>query len=223
MSCQSAKYKTEVKPIVSFIFDDGWENHFKVVKPIFDERNIKCGFAIVKRLVGVNNRLDSVQIKQLNDDGFEILSHSVNHFKMSSNELDVNDAKKEIVQSLYYLRELNCKVNGWVTPMSIMHDDFVPLLGNYEYGFTKSNGLNPIDIEAKKPYKMTRVGLESITLQKAKWLADIAYQKKKPVVFYTHSIDENSKKEEELILLIDYCIEKGYAIGVPNEIFLRYY
>ncbi len=51
MSCGTSNLKQEKKPRVAFIFDDGWVDHFEVINPVFDERKIKCGFAIVKRLV----------------------------------------------------------------------------------------------------------------------------------------------------------------------------
>ncbi|WP_242083689.1 hypothetical protein [Aestuariivivens sediminis] len=91
---------------------------------------------------------------------------------MSSNEIDLRTIKSEIIDSEHYLTELCCEVYGWVTPMSIMNDEFILFLNQYRYPFTKANRLKPI--ETNDPYRLTRISLETTTAEAQKDVLDKA-------------------------------------------------
>ena len=208
-------------PLVSFIFDDGWGSDYTVVRPIFKQRNLRCGFAIVKNLVGREDRLSVAQVKKMSEENFEILAHSVGHFKMSKDNLPLERIQWEVQNSTAFLDSLGCEVRGWVTPMSIMNDKYLPSLNSLAYSFTKSNGFDPID--ETNVHKLTRFGLESTSLQKAITAVSKAYREQKPIVFYAHNILKGTQEEGDLISLIEYCSKNNYQIVTPAKLVEHYY
>lgn len=199
---------------VSFVFDDGWITDYEVVRPIFKERGLKCGFAIVTRLIGVHNRMNESHIKNLNNDGFEILAHSVNHVNMSKDTIPLDYAKNEIIKSKEILLKLDCDIKGWVTPMSIMNDNYIPLLSEYyQYAYTKS-----FDKSVTDKYTQGRYGLESHSLEDAKvFLKSLTNTDR--VVFYAHNVISGSQEERDLKELLNFCITNEYQVTIPRELY----
>lgn len=207
------------KPKIAFIFDDGFISHRDVVKPIFDARGIKGGLAMSNRLIEAFQRLRADELQDFQKDGWEILGHSVNHETMNTSSIGIGykRVEAEVKLNIDQFKSYGFHVDGWVTPSSIMDDSFISALhGRFNYGFTKSNGANPIQDYSDR-YKLPRFSLEQNTLLQAQEAADAAIDNNQVIVFYTHDVTAGSQKETDLIAIVDYCIAQGYEIVTPRE------
>ena len=66
------------KPIM-LTFDDGYDNAYTTAMPLLQKYNLKASFAIITGFVGRPGYMSWEQIKDLKKNGFQIVSHSVNH------------------------------------------------------------------------------------------------------------------------------------------------
>ena len=103
-------------------FDDGWKSHYQYVKPILDKYNIKATFYIVCNYVDNNNnningkRMNWNQIIDLQKDGMDIGSHTMNHVDLeglSNKEIDY-----EIGQSKECLKSHGINASTFAYPFS---------------------------------------------------------------------------------------------------------
>lgn len=81
-SCKTKIRESGKHPTIAFIFDDGCKSDFELIKPLFEQRGIRCGFEIITRLINGDRRLTFENIYTLQKGVFEILPHSVNHFEI---------------------------------------------------------------------------------------------------------------------------------------------
>lgn len=64
---------------VCFTFDDAFAEDFTVVKPILDARGVKGGFPMQTNAPGSVGYMSWAQVKQLHDEGHEIIAHTTDH------------------------------------------------------------------------------------------------------------------------------------------------
>jgi peptidoglycan/xylan/chitin deacetylase (PgdA/CDA1 family) len=72
-------------------FDDGYADNYNYAYPILREEQIPATFFVVSSTVGNNNRMTADQLREMQANGMQIGSHSVNHENlavMSSKEID---------------------------------------------------------------------------------------------------------------------------------------
>lgn len=77
--------------LVTFVFDDGNDSDYDVMKPIFDAQGEVACSAIVTDIVGDEGRLTWVEIAELQAAGWEILNHTKTHTNLTTlNEAQIN-------------------------------------------------------------------------------------------------------------------------------------
>ena len=66
--------------IVVFIDDDGYKDFKTKLKPVFDSKGVKCTLGVITSKVGVDaDKFTVNELKELQNDGYEIVSHSKSH------------------------------------------------------------------------------------------------------------------------------------------------
>ena len=214
--CKDYTFKKR-KAVFAFIFDDG-ESNDEIVKNIFDEYGLKCGFAIYK----TNKRY-----KDFYDEGFEILAHAENPIS-NPNEENV----KNMLQTAYnkvVSMGIGCK--GWVTPSSALDSQYQPLVYDYyEYGFTIYKGAATKDVgipNTQKTYQLWRSSIESLTTEQCKAIIDSAVTNSQLIVFYAHprnlNTGTNNLTTTHVKEIIEYCKGKGYGILTPYDAIRCYF
>lgn len=63
------------RPMVSFVFDDGYATDYTIMRPLFDAQNEVATSAIITRSVGTGSYMTWAQIESLDTDGWEIACH----------------------------------------------------------------------------------------------------------------------------------------------------
>lgn len=214
--CNDYTFKKR-KAVFAFIFDDG-ESNDEIVKNIFDEYGLKCGFAIYN---------SNERYRDFYNEGFEILAHAANPVS-DPNEENV----KNMLQTAYnkiVSMGIGCK--GWVTPSSALDSQFQPLVYDYyEYGFTIYKGAATEDVgipHTQKTYQLWRSSLESLTTEQCKAIIDYAVTNSQLIVFYAHprNLDTgtNNLTTTHVKEIIEYCKDKGYGILLPYDAIRCYF
>ena len=106
------------KPYVTFTFDDGYEEVYTTVLPIFRKYNIPATAYIIAGAVGghFGNQkiMEWQQIRELQSNGWEIGSHTIFHKKLT--ELSYEQINAELEFSKIVLIEKGLKVNTLAIP-----------------------------------------------------------------------------------------------------------
>jgi Polysaccharide deacetylase len=108
--------------VVILNFDDGRKNQFTEAKPILDTYGFKATFYVVCNYIGNKpGYMDWNEVKQLNQEGHDIGSHSMNHLHLD--ELSKKNVKFEVAQSKKCLEDHGIVVTSFAYPFNQGSDD----------------------------------------------------------------------------------------------------
>lgn len=218
------------KPTFAFIFDDGTDGDINI-KALFDSYGFKCGFALIGEQTYLNTRKERYLSYQ--DDGYEILSHSVNATAFST-VTDLTTAESYLKNSLSVLKSTGFDVKGWVTPSTWLLSDQLPLVEKYyQYGYGHLSGTPEttayhqfIGLDIRQ---LDRWGLEGHTIEQTMAKIDEATQNNAYMIFYGHAYPstENNMTVENMATILTYLKTKSdngeIMVGTPNETINNYY
>jgi peptidoglycan/xylan/chitin deacetylase (PgdA/CDA1 family) len=151
------KQPLPAKPII-ITFDDGWADNIIAYNKL-KELGMIGNFAIVSNFIDKPGRLTSAQVKEFNDNGMEISSHSVSHGNLSL--MTAANLKNELVNSKKTLEELIGKeVNTIVYPTGAYNNAVIDAAkaAGYQFGTNTKGFVDTQDL--KKPFELTRVRVE---------------------------------------------------------------
>lgn len=190
------------KPLFTFVFDDGNETDYLVAKDIFKTRGEVACSAVVTDRINTENYLTASQLLELQNDGWEILSHTKSHPNLR--ELSGDRIETEMSQSKATLEKLGIKVRNLVYPFNMNNDLVRNIAGKY-YRSARGGRSMPnqyvIDGYELKSYSVTH------NVDKMKAYIDKAYSEKKWLIFYHHGIKGKIK------------ISNKKGAFIPGEIF----
>ncbi len=207
---------------ITFHFDDGYISHYNKVFPLFRKYGVKGCIAILADNRKWYNMSDE-QALEMQDAGWEILSHSIKHVKMT--EFDLKLGKEEIVLSKQILEQKGFNIKTFITPMSVCNSLYRPLLqANYEAAFTVYTNSKELPIEElviKRPfncYELNRACMSGKTIDELKQYVDYVAQNDAWLNFYDHDIAVGENiTEETLEKLLVYCKSSGVEIVTVYE------
>lgn len=116
------------KGIITFSFDDGWSSQYTNAVPMLSAANIPASFHIITSETEGDDSyyMSSTTIRRLQEQGFEVGSHTVNHCNLKTgrcpdgtpaNKLDPLTVEEELTQSKLALEELGIRtVDTFVYP-----------------------------------------------------------------------------------------------------------
>lgn len=196
-------------PIVSFTFDDNFLDQTSVL-----ERKGVCGtIAFTMSL-----RMNLAEMHRLEDNGWEIASHSLNHNK---------SIESEYSESKEYLKRLGFNVMGFITPgggANFEQDgwarkyyewarDVVIFEENFSYNWALCN-FPPLTV-----FHLKGVQTEGHSLMKMKEIVDTANAGKFWVIWMIH---KNDITDADLSSLINYIQSKGIEILTVKETLIKF-
>ncbi|WP_181391955.1 polysaccharide deacetylase family protein [Deinococcus irradiatisoli] len=143
---------------VTFVADDGYQQDWTILRPIFKEAGVPFVSAVITNSIGHASNTSLDQIKQLAADGDEIVSHTVTHPDLNT----LNDAMldAELKDSQAALAAAGLPTNHVVYPMGDTSERVEQAASKYyQLGVGVGNGLN--DPKALERYDLHRVALGS--------------------------------------------------------------
>lgn len=156
MKARKGKLELPEKPII-LTFDDGYDDNYYEMLPILEAHGMKAVVYMVTNMIGQPGYLTWEQLREMQNRGVEIGSHTANHVPLT--ELPPEERNDELK-----LSKLILEWNGIKTVFSLSYpngkyDDSLPgLLKENEYltAVTGDAGLNTFQTN---PYLMQRVNI----------------------------------------------------------------
>ncbi len=188
-SCAGVSAKKDIaaanaRPIVTFVFDDGNDTDYTVAKDVFKAQNAVACTAVVTDRVNTENHLSVSQLKELQDAGWEIMSHTESHPNLKS--LSEDQIDKELSGSKAALEAWGFSVKNLVYPYNKNNELVRKVAAKYyrsaRGGRSMLNSM-PLEMYELKSYSLKH------DISKMKDYIDNAYSEKKWLVFYHHQID----------------------------------
>jgi len=155
----------EISGQVAISFDDAFSGSFLYGYPLLKKYGFIATYFISTGYIGKSHDYLSIeQVRILNENGFEIGSHTINHKDLSS--LDRNDLEKEIVESKKYIESLGIKVNLFAFPYGKNNNisiEAIKIVKKAGYiCCCSTTGYSGINIEKFNPFYLTRTGINNI-------------------------------------------------------------
>lgn len=213
-----------IRPVVSFIDDDGASAFLTKLKPIFDSKGIKTALAVSTAGIGnVSWMMTWQEILDLYGEGYEIMSHSHNDKNM--NTMDTSETEYELAQSRFELESRGIDVESFVYVEGAGGTDEQKQLVRKYY---RSAYVTTLDGFQKKPLRDYTIARKNAvnktvetnpTLQELKDLVDYAEANNEWVVFTTHVAYAGMDNTQLQVIsdLIDYIQSKGIEILTPSK------
>ncbi|MBE5874983.1 MAG: hypothetical protein E7287_11380 [Lachnospiraceae bacterium] len=209
---------------ISFHFDDGHMSHYEQAFKVFQEAGVAGCLALSISCFKNNTRITMEQALEMQEKGWEILCHSMNHIRMRE-PLPAEVMETEIVECKYWLEKEGIHIRQYVTPMSECHESMMPLLReHYEAAFTvyKNSAEEPIEqLVLQRPvqrYRLNRACLAKHSLDELKAYVDYVTEHDSWLVFYDHDLGVNGNITAQMLKkLLDYCKLKNVDIVTSSE------
>ena len=211
LNSNKISYVSSTSGTVVFIDDDGYNQVLSILKPIYDEKGIKCSIAIPSSRVGQSGYLTLTQLKELQTQGFEILSHGYTHGDLTTLSADSLETHFKNFTSYFRGNGLESGAKYIVYPGNLVNTKVKNVAKKYcKGGFGGSLNINPSTIET---FEIKRIDVLQKTLDEIKGLIDIAKNEKKLLVLYTHAwLLTTDDKIQLLKDVIDYVKSSGVEI-----------
>lgn len=171
-------------PLLTFIFDDGNETDYSVARGIFAAEGAVACSAVVTDRVDQPGFLKASQLVELQQQGWEILSHTVSHPRL--NELTDERLEFELSQSRARLEALGVSVKNLVYPMN-MNNERVRSVARKYYRSSRG-GTNQLNTGNTDPYWLKSFRITP-SLEQMKPLVDQAHAEGRWLIIYLHNID----------------------------------
>ncbi len=156
------------KPVI-LTFDDGYESNYTELLPILEQRGLKATVFMVGNDIGKKNYMSWQQLKDMENRGIEIGSHTANHLPLT--EMPADKAREEVK-----LSKLLMEWNGMKTiyTLSYPNGKYTPDMGEmlkeeeYLAAVTGDAGLNTFETD---PYQLQRINIPHPTfgINEFKW------------------------------------------------------
>lgn len=153
---RKGKQELPEKPII-LSFDDGYEDNYRVILPMLEERGMKAVFYVVTNDIGLPGYMTWDNLFDMERRGMEIGSHTANHIPLT--ELPPEKQRDELRLSKLMLEWKGLKtIYSFSYPNGAYDAGIVAMLQEEEYltAVTGDAGLND---RATNPYLLRRVNI----------------------------------------------------------------
>ena len=222
--------RKNVRPIVSFLDDDGGVPAYTKLKPIAEEYGIPFTLGIITSHTLFSEENRHMLHELVDDYGFEVASHSRSHSSLSS--LSYQEQDDELRLSKQDLEEAGFDVHTFVYPHGHYNADTLDIVPKYyESGFLF--GASTLNDSPINTYRLGRVRFDPVNPNNALWWykrkVDEAIRDKQWIVFATHTDTRTEvghwlegEQIEMLKELIEYIQSQNVEIMTCHEAFKRF-
>lgn len=202
---------------VSFIFDDGYDSVRTVLAPLFASYGAKFGAAIPVSYVGSPGRLTYQTLAEFSRTGNEILNHATSGDVMSTPDKGYGGVKAELGTCWDTLNRLGIPNTGFVTPSSVLHENYNDVILEYcDYAFTKA-ALNTPILPGTNPHALHRFNLSGNSEANCVAAIDALVDVRGAIVFYAHDIADGGTDYLKIEAILARCAEVGIPVLSPRK------
>lgn len=201
--------------LITFVFDDGNTTDYVDMKPIFDKYKVPACCAVVTNEIGEN--LTIKQLREMEKDGWEIMSHSKTHPILS--ELPEEEIIEEVRDSRITLDVLGLNVDNFIYPSH----SYNPTVQRVVRQFYRSarGGHQGINIEPLNMFALSSVIINyESSLEGCTALIDKAIKEKRWLIFYLHATDiQNAVANPDIFMdiLLHYITSHDVKVVTTNQ------
>jgi peptidoglycan/xylan/chitin deacetylase (PgdA/CDA1 family) len=171
-------------PLVTFVFDDGNDTDYLIARGIFAEQGAVACSAITTDWINRPGYLTTEQIIGLRDAGWEIMSHTASHPKLTS--LNEEQIDGEFARSKAVLAGMGVPVRNVVYPKN-MNNELVRTIAR-KYYRSGRGGAYAVNTPDTDPYYLKSYSIKH-DLARMERSIDRAYAGRSWIIFYQHEID----------------------------------
>ena len=172
-------------PLVTFVFDDGFDTDYLVAKDIFERQGAVACSAIVTDFINRKGFLTTDQVLGLRDAGWEILSHTASHPNLRS--LPPAQIEKEFSRSKAAFEGLGLTVKNLVYPYNKSNETVQEIARKYYR--SARGGKNELNHDLLDRYDLHSVSNKKLDLEIMEHDVDRAYAEKAWLIIHHHKID----------------------------------
>ena len=214
-------------PVVAFVFDDGRFEMWEIFKDVFESEGVPANVPVVTGSIDSNpNYMTSEQLKELQNLGWCICSHTVTHSNV--NELSDERIKEEYGQSSKWLKERGFSHDIIVYPYGSTSAKARKIASKYyKMGVNivrnnLSNDIPDIDnLNLNRLAGLSQPSGASPTYDEIKQRFDFGVERNELMIYEDHPQypDWTSEKIKELRTFIRYIKSKGVPIVTLEDAF----
>jgi peptidoglycan/xylan/chitin deacetylase (PgdA/CDA1 family) len=222
-----ANFKPSLR--VALFFDDGWKNQYDEAFPILKEFGFKATFAVITDYIGLDRetfkgRMNHTELKELQNSGMEIASHTKTHPHMLN--LTHERLVDEIANSKKALTQLGFNVKTFVYP----HGEWNQTIIGYvkEAGYTYARTIKPEaytikNQDANARYHIGSWTITNQTLEEFQKILSNANESTVIVLTYHHITNdgpqETSTPTKNFREQMKYLKENNFQVVLLSELF----
>ena len=214
------------KPLVTFIDDDGYVDVYTRFYPLFKSKGVPLSCALITSYIDDDsgNYMSKTQVKELIDEGWEMLGHTHNAHSPNMKELSEDELLEDVKECRRQLDLLGSNSRAFAYPQGATDNTIMRTLQSYfDFSFSTVNGVNrrsDLDI-----MQIGRTGFgwnSSHTLNDLKQQVDDVYNNGGWLVVMLHSAMTTADQLNDLGLLIDYIKSKNIEVVNASDGYERY-
>lgn len=172
-------------PLVTFVFDDGFDTDYLVARDIFAEQGAVACSAIATDLIYRPGFLEPAQIIGLSDAGWEIMGHSASHRNLRS--LSPGQVEDELYRSKTILEGMGVTVKNLVYPYN-KSSEMIRTIARKYYRSARG-GVDAFNQDVLEQYDLRSVSNKKFGLAKMQARVDQAYAERDWLIIHGHQID----------------------------------
>lgn len=202
--------------IATFMTDDGQIADLTVVKPMADSYGIPVSIAIIPTSVGANPTFMNLnQIKQLQSEGWEVISHTYNHLELD--QLTRPQIEYQMSEANKYFKNNGLNVNSICYPVGKYNQDVLDICRKYyRSGLASHLNVNEMPINT---YNVNRYLIDDYDLTTLKGVVDKMVTNTQWNIFYSHpqAWTEGAGQRVKMDALMAYVKGKSIPTKTVNE------
>jgi peptidoglycan/xylan/chitin deacetylase (PgdA/CDA1 family) len=206
-------------PVVTLAFDDGWLSEYENAFPLMQERGMVGTFYIVSDLVGCTGRMTADQLRQLQNAGNEIGSHSKTHPDFTT--LTEKQIRQECISSKEALEALGLHVNNFRYPSANSNSEIDRIVGEYYESGCYGTGEMGLPITS---FKITTRGAWNDSLETVKRYIDdlVDHGPNNWIIISFHRIEGVTGGAyfsiADFTAFLDYLVVKGVSTVTVQQV-----
>ena len=147
LRARKGKQELPAKPII-LTFDDGYVDNYTVLLPMLEKHGMKATVFMVTNDIGLDGYLSWDQLRDMQERGIEIGSHTANHFPLAA--MDPSEAGDELklsklllewngIHTVFAFSYPNCSYNADLPDMLKQNEYLAAVTGDAGYNNFRTN------------------------------------------------------------------------------------